>query len=476
MQELIYPSHPVLLVDDEKEALFVAEMALRCAGISHIVCCQDSREVMGLIMKQPPSVVVLDLSMPYLSGQALLKQIQEDYPEIPAIVVTGHNDIETAIECMKNGAIDYMVKPVEENRLASGLRRVIEHRELQGECNRLKESLLASGAVSPDAFSGIVTKSPAMKTLFRYVEAVAKTPRPILITGETGVGKELMARAIHTLSELPGPFIAINVAGLDDNLFSDTLFGHRKGAFTGADEAQKGLVEQASGGTLFLDEIGDLSALSQVKLLRLIQEGEYFPLGSNVVSKALVRMIVATNCDLDALRNAGQFRKDLYYRLQTHRVHIPPLRKRMEDVGVLIDHFIEKASQTLNCRRPTTPPELFNLLNTHDFPGNIRELESMVFDAVSNHKSGVLSMKTFKEHVHVTGKDHVLSEDASSPLAGTEFSASIASWRKLPTIRECTQTLIDEALRRSGNNQSVAAGLIGISPPSLNRRLHHPKE
>ncbi len=322
-----------------------------------------------------------------------------DFPEIPVIIITGSNDVDTAVRCMKSGAFDYMVKPVEKSRLISGVKRAIEIRELQRENKWLRAHVLSDKLEHPEAFSEIITNSPAMKSIFQYIEAISPSPQPVLITGETGVGKELVAKAIHHLSHRTGPFVPVNVAGLDDNVFADTLFGHRKGAFTGADQTRSGLVEQASGGTLFLDEIGDLSPASQVKLLRLSQDGEFFPLGSDVARRSDARVLVATNQDLEVLQSSGKFRKDLYYRLCAHHVHLPPLRERPEDLPLLIDHFLETASQTLGKKKPTPPRELFALLSTYHFPGNVRELQSMILDAVSSHKSGKLSLEVFKSYI-----------------------------------------------------------------------------
>ncbi|MDH3358853.1 MAG: sigma-54 dependent transcriptional regulator, partial [Desulfobacteraceae bacterium] len=343
MKESVYPEFPVILVDDEEQALDSFEIALRSANMNHFVRVQDSRDVMPTLSGREVEVMLLDLRMPHVSGEELLLKVNSDFPEIPVIIITGANDVETAVKCMKHGAFDYMVKPVEKSRLVSGVRRALELRELQKENRLLKAHVLFDKLQHPEAFSEIVTNSAGMRSIFQYVEAISKSPRPVLITGETGVGKELVAKAVHALSHREGDFIPVNVAGLDDNIFSDTLFGHKKGAFTGAEQARSGLIEQASGGTLFLDEIGDLSAPSQVKLLRLLQDGDFFPLGSDVAKGSNARIIVATNQDLDRLKSSGRFRKDLYYRLCDHHIHVPPLRERLEDLTILVEHFLEKA-------------------------------------------------------------------------------------------------------------------------------------
>ena len=467
MKESVYPEFPVILVDDEEQALDSFEIALRSANMNHFVRCQDSRDVMPTLSGREVEVMLLDLRMPHVSGEELLLKVNSDFPEIPVIIITGANDVETAVKCMKHGAFDYMVKPVEKSRLVSGVRRALELRELQKENRLLKAHVLFDKLQHPEAFSKIVTNSAGMRSIFQYVEAISKSPRPVLITGETGVGKELVAKAVHALSHREGDFVPVNVAGLDDNIFSDTLFGHKKGAFTGAEQARSGLIEQASGGTLFLDEIGDLSAPSQVKLLRLLQDGDFFPLGSDVAKGSNARIIVATNQDLDRLKSSGRFRKDLYYRLCDHHIHVPPLRERLEDLTILAEHFLEKASKTLDKKKPTPPDELTILLSTYQFPGNIRELESMVFNAVSSHKSGKLSMESFKSYIY---QKHPSFEIGSKQLL-KEKKVLLSFPEQLPTLKQAEQLLIDEAMKRTDGNQSIAALSLGITRQALNRRL-----
>jgi DNA-binding NtrC family response regulator len=467
MTESTYPHFPVMMVDDEAQAINSFEMTLRSANMNNFIRCHDSRDVMPLLSSQEIEVMLLDLRMPHISGEELLPQITADYPEIPVVVVTGSNDIDTAVKCMQNGAFDYILKPVENSRLIGGVKRAVELRELQRENQMLKAHVLSDKLEKPEVFSEIITISTSMRSIFQYIEAVAGSPRPVLITGETGVGKELIARAVHRLSSRAGDFVPVNVAGLDDHVFADTLFGHKKGAFTDAREARSGLIERAAGGTLFLDEIGDMSTTSQVKLLRLLQEGEFFPLGSDVAKRSDARIVVATNQDLDALQSSGKFRKDLYYRLCDHQIHIPPLRRRREDLAVLVEHFLQKASKTLDKKKPTPPVELITLLSTYHFPGNIRELESMIFDAVSSHASGKLSMDLFKAHI---SKKHPISP-ADPADSSPEKGALISFSHQLPTLKQIEQLLIDEALNRSNGNQSIAAMSLGISRQALNKRL-----
>ncbi len=464
-----FPPLPVLLVDDEEQFLLSMSVTLAAEGINHIVECQDSREVMGRLAQQSFSVVLLDMSMPHVSGRDLLPLIVRDYPDVPVIIVTAVNEVETAVECMKSGAFDYLVKPVDEVRLLPCIRRAINLSEVRDENKSLKDYLLTDKLEHPEAFSSILTRNRAMRSIFQYMEATSQTHLPILITGETGVGKELIARAVHKLSGRNGEFVAVNVAGVDDHFFSDTLFGHKRGAFTGADRDRKGLIEQAAAGTLFLDEIGDLSTESQVKLLRLMEERKYYPIGSDVLKTTDARIVVATHQNVESLQKEGKFRRDLFYRLRTHHIHLPPLRDRQEDIPLLIEHFLSEAARSLGKKKITPPRELFTLLATYHFPGNIRELEGMVYDAVSRHKSGVLSMESFREKISPGQKDGPkisFPEETSDDAGGQIFFPD-----RLPTLKETETMLIAETLKRAGGNQTIAAQMLGLTRRALNNRL-----
>jgi DNA-binding NtrC family response regulator len=386
------------------------------------------------------------------------------YPEIPVIILTGAGSIETAVNCMKLGAFDYLIKPAEEDRIVSIAKRAIEWLEIKQSSELFNESLFSGELRNPAAFSNIVTADPKMFTIFQYIESIAMTRQPVLVTGETGVGKELIARAIHTLSQRKGDFIAENVAGIDDNIFSDTLFGHVKGAFTGADVARDGIIEKARAGTLLLDEIGDLGISSQVKLLRLLQEQEYYPVGSDNPRSADVRVVATTNRDINTLKADPSFRADLFYRLKTHHIHVPALKDRKEDLPLLVDHFLGKAAEEMGKKKPTSPESLTSLLKTYLFPGNVRELKGMVYDAASKHKSRVLSTQSFAQ---------VISSETSIEKEKTVDSmAPFTAMNKLPTLKESSEMLIEEAMSRASGNQSVAARLLGITPSSLSRRIN----
>ena len=456
-----YPEFPVLLVDDEEQVLSSASKVLRSTGINNLLLCQDPREVMPLLAETEVEVILLDISMPHLSGDHLLAEIRETFPHIPVIIVTASDDIEIAVRCMKVGAFDYMVKAVEPSRLISGLRRAIELRQLSRRYSDLRERMMADEIRHPLAFSRIVSQNRRMKAGFVFVEAIAPSAETVLITGETGSGKELFAEAVHSVSGRKGPLVTVNVAGLDDTMFADTLFGHSKGAYTGANESRKGLAQQAENGTLFLDEIGDLSSASQIKLLRLIETHEYYPLGSDLVRSTSARFVLATQRNMKELIETGEFRKDLYYRLQTHEIRIPPLRERKDDLPLLLGHFLEEASRKLSRKKLAVPVELLTLLETYDFPGNVRELRSMIFNAVSRQKEKMLSLKSFRE---------AMSRDNIELPARSEGD-KLDFPDKLPTIREVTENLIEEALLRSKGNQAIAAGLLGLSPQALSKRL-----
>lgn len=457
-----FPSFSVLIVDDEEYVLNSLSGVLESGGITNIICTRDSREVLDLLYSREVGVVLLDLTMPHLTGQELLPLIHLDFPDLPVIIITGNTELPTAVECMKMGATDYLVKAVEDSKLIGTVKRAIETQELKREISSLTKHLVSHELEHPEAFSEIVTNNDKMRAIFLYVEAIAKTAQPVLITGETGVGKEMIAQVIHRLSEQRGSAcLSVNVAGFDDTLFSDSLFGHKRGAFTGAVQARSGLIESAYGGTLFLDEIGDLPPASQVKLLRLLEAREYFPLGSDVAKRSEARILVATNRNLDEAIEAGDFRKDLFFRLNTHHIHLPELRERRDDLPLLVEHFLETAAKELGKKKPTPPRELYMLLATYHFPGNVRELSSMVFDAVSKHKSGTLSLAAFRR---------VIGPGTTIPINGREQQA-VSFSERLPTIKQITELLVAEAVKRSKGNQSIAARLLGITRQALGKRI-----
>lgn len=463
---------PVLLVDDEKHILLSSESVLRFAGIREVRAVDDSRQVLPLLEQGDIGVVVLDLFMPFLSGKELLVTICRDYPHIPVIVMTAADEVDTAVDCMRAGAFDYLVKPVENSRLISSVKRALEICRLKHQVTDLRDHLLTNRLKRPDVFSTIITASPKMSAVFQYCEVIAESLQPVIIIGETGVGKELIAKAVHDLSGVRGKFVPVNIAGLDDNMFSDALFGHKKGAFTGADQARSGLITKAAGGTLFLDEIGDLSEMSQVKLLRLLQEQEYYPVGSDIPLVSDARIVAATNRNLREMAESKTFRNDLYFRLCSHQVQVPPLRDRGEDIPLLLDFFLQAAAQIFRKSTPGYPAELVTLLASYNFPGNIRELKAMVFDAVARHSSGVLALERFREVIGAmpapAGHESLLSDRLNDWL--------LESRGRFPKVREVEDLLIDVAMKLAKGNQGIAASLLGFTRQTLNKRLKIRKE
>ena len=442
----------VLIVEDDETSLRLMTVLLR--DHARIIPVADPRQVPGHLRDTPPDAVLVDLNLPHLSGEALLRSLHADDPELPVIVVTGVQDATLAVRLVREGAFASLVTPVDPKSLlevvrrALGLRRGSRSAGLQARLER------------PPDFAGFVTADKQMYRIFQYIEAVAPSASPVLITGETGTGKELVAQALHASSRRSGACVACNIGGLDDTLVSDALFGHRKGAFTGANSDRPGLIERAAGGTLFLDEIGDLPVPSQVKLLRLLQEGEYQPLGSDSSVRSDIRVVAATSLELEERIADGRFRRDLYYRLCGHRVHLPPLRERQGDLPLLIASIAERSARALGIPPVRIPPQVLDLCLNHPFPGNIRELQALVHDAVSRRRHGQISVEPFRA---LTGRSN--SGGIALPPPTLTFPA------RLPSIDETVGQLVSEALRRSDGNQAAAARMLGISRQAMSQRL-----
>jgi len=455
----------VLLVDDEDRILISYNIMLKSAGIEPVATLDDPRKVMPFLHEHEVAVIVLDIDMPHISGRQLLEEIVKDFPAVAVIMATGTNEVDTAVACMQGGARDYLVKPIEKSRLTASILRLLELRSLESEVSALKESLLSRELKNQDAFAHFITASPEVRAIFKYIEAIADSPFPVLILGETGTGKELIARSIHLSSSASRELVVVNVSGLDDTLFTDTLFGHSRGAFTGASASREGLITRADGGTLFLDEIGDLGIPSQVKLLRLIQEREFYPLGSDRPNRVDCRIIAATNKNIRDLVASDNFRKDLYYRFMAHQIILPPLRERREDIPLLFNHFLETAARDLRKVKPSYPPELITLLKAHSFPGNVRELQALVYDAMSRYESGILSMSSFKTLLNL--EEAALGE-SMAPDTEVEWHGAPG---EIPTLKQAEAYLIHRALEKAEGNQGIAASILGISRQALNKRL-----
>ena len=463
-----FPSLPVLLVDDEAHSRLGMSMALRSSGIDNLIECASPTTVMASVRDKRPCVALLDLIMPEMNGTELLKAIAKDYPETAVIIVSGQNEIELAVSCMKQGASDYLTKPFNRETLVKAVRRAIELAELRGENTLMRDQLLKPSSLRDPAFADIITASAKMEAIFKYCVAIAPGRQPVMITGETGCGKELVSKAMHKLSGRKGRFVAVNLAGLDSNVFSDTLFGHVKGAFTGADAKRNGLVEEACGGTLLLDEIGELSEEAQVKLLRLLQEREYSPLGSDELKTSNARILVATNRDLEAEVEKGKFRRDLFFRLKIHQVRIPSLRERPEDLRPLLEHFAAEAAAEFGKETPSIHSSLVEALKTYPFKGNVRELRAMAYDAVGLCQERTLTCADMKVDSQAKPKCEAgLASNGSLQTQDGAFNFP----ETLPSLKEMGMMLVSEALRRSAGNQSAAARLLGVTQQALNKRM-----
>lgn len=460
----------ILVVEDERYVRASLTAYLSDIGF-HILEAENGQVGLELFRSQHPDIVMTDLRMPVMDGFALVEAIAAESEFIPVVVISGVGVVDEAVRAMRLGAWDYLSKPIMNlEELQITLESCLERARTKQELERLRRHLSDGTLGDETVFSTIITTSPRMRAIFLYLESVAPSRQPVLITGETGTGKELIARAVHSLSGCSGPFVAINLAGLDDAMFSDTLFGHLRGAFTGADRVREGVMRQASGGTLFLDEIGDLSPGSQVKLLRLLQEGEYLPLGADKVQKSDARIIAATHADLKTRMEQGTFRPDLYYRLFSHRVELPPLRDRSEDIPLLTAYFLKKAAASLEKTIPTAPIELNRYLAAYRFPGNIRELEAIIYDAVARSGSRILPLEPIVAAICSDLRMPIPAEPVASRCPVCPFAG------KFPTIKEAEDHLISEALRLAGNNQRLAAACLGITRQALNKRLSRSKD
>jgi DNA-binding NtrC family response regulator len=387
--------------------------------------------------------------MPRMGGMELLRTLKEKDPEVPVIIMTGFGTIESAIEAIKAGAFDFITKPFKLDRLLIIIQNALEKRRLFHENRYLRQQL-----ENRYSFANIIGKSPKMQEVFRLIEQVAASDSTIVIQGKSGTGKELVARAIHYNSPRKGrPFVSVNCGGLTESLLESELFGHLRGAFTGAIASKRGLIQEAQGGTLFLDEIGDMPPSMQVKLLRALQEGEIRPVGGTDLIKVDVRFISATNQDLAKAVEEGRFREDLYYRLNVITLTIPDLAERKEDIPLLVAHFLEKYSSAAKKELSGISPEAMAALMDYLWPGNVRELENCIERAV----------------VLAKGKE-ILPRDLPASLRAGSEDRSIRV--RIPlTLAELEKEAIEKTLQYAKGNKALAAKLLGISERTLYRRL-----
>jgi len=453
----------IIIVDDEIEITTSYKIFLKKMGYKDFTIYNTPAHFQKDMKTLSPALVFLDLRMPGITGEDLLEQIKTNHPDTSVFIVSGTDEVDTAVRCIKKGALDYIVKPIDKDRFQTALIKGFEVYKIKTELKEIKENLKEGGKASRH-FSGIITRNNLMLNVFKYSEAVAQGESPVLITGETGTGKDLLAEAIHNSSGRKGPFVPVNVSALDENMFNDTLFGHTRGAFTGADKVRKGVLASAEDGSVFLDEIGDLKESSQIKLLRLIQNKEYLPLGSDTPLRTGARIIAATNADLEQKVAEGSFRQDLYYRLKTHTIHLPPLRERSEDIELIAIHYFSKEAENLGDESPEPPQTLLKSLSAHNFPGNIRELQSIISDYYLQFRNSVpksSDVKSFlnKHKIKLTSDSRQISENRF------EYSGTF------PTLKEMENLLIKKSLDISGGNQSKAAQMLGITRQALNKRL-----
>jgi DNA-binding NtrC family response regulator len=450
----------VLLVEDEPNMARTLAKILERKGYD-VAMAANGQEALAKLGDGSFEVVVTDLNMPVMDGMQLLRRLQGDTPPPagerrllapPTIVLTGHGSTQAAVEAMKLGAWDYLVKPCNPDELLMTLEQVLRVSDLERENRRLREVIERS-----QGFGEIIGQSPAMREIYTAIEALSQNATTVLITGESGTGKELVARSIHTRSgRVERPFIALNCGAVSDTLLDSQLFGHRRGAFTGAVADHEGVFQAAHGGTLFLDEIADIPPGLQVKFLRAIQEREVTPLGTTRALKVDVRLIAATNRDLAAEVQAGNFRSDLFYRLNVVHLPLPPLRERREDVLLLAQHYVERYARQFNVAPKAIQSAALARLQAYDWPGNIRELQNVIERCFALSPSGDITIGSLS---------HLVADTRSGGEVALDFGGAV------PSLEVTERQLMAAALRQAKGNKNQAARILGIDRQRLYRKL-----
>jgi DNA-binding NtrC family response regulator len=441
----------ILIVDDDVDALELMHELFEGKGYQPSTAT-NGLTALDLIREDEPDMVITDIRMPDMDGMQLLEEMSKRYAHIPVIMVTAHGTIEAAVEAIKMGAKDYILKPLRLDEILTKVETIAQLRNLVKENEYLRSRLAQRFNIK-----NIVGKSDKINELFKLIHDVAPTNTTVLITGENGTGKELIANAIHFNSpNVKKPFIKLNCGVLAENLLESELFGHVKGAFTGAIKDKIGRFELANGGTLFMDEIGDISPNMQVKLLRVLQEGEFERVGGTETMKVDVRIIAATNMDLEEKIQDGKFRQDLYYRLNVIPIHVPPLRERKDDIMLLVDHFVEKYEKVHKKKISKIEDEALYALEAYDWPGNIRELENYMERAIVLNKTGIISKSDFPETIAKSQKA-IVSYDETSGLASA--------------VEEYERQLILSELNRNKGNKAKTANKFKISRSTFMSKL-----
>jgi len=454
----------ILIVDDEPSLREMLRIVLRRDGFE-VTVAANGTEAIALLGRQQVDLLLSDIRMPDVSGVEVLRAAKEANRDIVAFMMTAFASTDSAVEAMRLGAVDYFTKPFNMDELRLKVRRHLEAAKVKQENVLLKRALNTS-----HEFSNIIGRSSVMLELFKLVETIAKTTSTVLITGESGTGKDLVARAVHYNSlRREHPFVALNCGGLPETLLESELFGHMKGAFTGADTNKKGLIEVAEHGTIFLDEIGEMNQAMQVKLLRVLQDRRFRRLGGTEETQADIRVIAATNQDLQKMVAEGRFREDLYYRINVIQVHLPPLRDRREDVPLLADHFLAKYGQGIEKPVRGISHEAHELLAVYGWPGNVRELENVIERAVALEQTPLVLPESLPAQVRAGGGT---TAKGVGETAGTIGAASSSSGA-LPDIKEgfdlealgedFYRHYIALALERTGGVQTKAAEMLGMS-------------
>ena len=459
----------ILCVDDEAASILILEDALQRAG-HKTIGVHNVQAAMNVLTRGGIDLIVSDYRMPGATGLEFLAELEREGIDVPLVMVTGNASIEHAVASMKAGAIDYITKPIRAQQLELAVDQALEFVRLKKENAQLREEVTQFRTARE-----IIGESASLNRIMETIRTVARTRATVLLQGESGTGKELLARAIHNLSDrAEGPFISINCAALPDSLVESTLFGHEKGAFTGAVKQVKGAFERAHGGTLLLDEISEMRLDLQAKLLRVLQEQEFERVGGNQVIKVDVRIVATTNRDLAEYANAGEFREDLYYRLSVMPVVVPPLRDRLEDIPLLVQHFARRVAADIGKPMTGVSAETIDLLQKYGWPGNIRELSHAVERAVILSPSDVLHPEAFDAGrfglVEGTGGPGGALSKSGAPPAGASSEDGV--WIETLNLGEIEGIMIERALQKTDGNRTHASELLGISVRTLRNKLN----